>query len=63
MRWRWIWQHGNSKVERLARDENLRRVRQVGRAKWKRASGYHHRSLVEAAMFRLKTMPPSVWMV
>jgi hypothetical protein len=26
-----IWQHGNSKAERLIRDENLRRIRQVGR--------------------------------
>lgn len=51
-----IWQHGNSKVERLARDENLRRIRQVGRAKWKRESGYHRRSLAETAMFRLKTI-------
>jgi len=51
-----IWQHGNSKAERLARDENLRRIRQVGRAKWKRESGYHRRSLAETAMFRLKTI-------
>jgi len=51
-----IWQHGNSKQERLARDENLRRIRQVGRAKWKRESGYHRRSLAESAMFRLKTI-------
>ena len=51
-----IWQHGNSKQERLARDENLRRIRQVGRAKWKRESGYHRRSLAETAMFRLKTI-------
>jgi hypothetical protein len=42
-----IWQHGNSKGERLARDENLRRVRQVGRQKWKAESGYHRRSLAE----------------
>lgn len=51
-----IWQHGNCKAERLARDENLRRIRQVGRAKWKRESGYHRRSLVETTMFRLKTL-------
>lgn len=51
-----IWQHGNSKQERLARDENLRRIRQVGRAKWKRESGYHRRSLAETTMFRLKTI-------
>lgn len=51
-----IWQHGNRKEERLARDENLRRVRAVGRARWKRESGYHRRSLAETAMFRLKTI-------
>jgi IS5 family transposase len=50
-----IWQHGNTKAERLARDENLRRIRQVGRAAWKRESGYHRRSLAETTMFRLKT--------
>ena len=51
-----IWQHGNCKQEPLARDENLRRIRQVGRAKWKQESGYHRRSLAETAMFRLKTL-------
>lgn len=49
-----IWQHGNTKAERLARDENLRRIRQVGRAAWKRECGYHRRSLAETTMFRLK---------
>jgi IS5 family transposase len=51
-----IWQHGNTKADRLARDQNLRRIRQVGRAAWKRESGYHRRSLAETAMFRLKTI-------
>ena len=51
-----IWQHGNSKQARLARDENLRHVRAVGRARWKQESGYHRRSLAETAMFRLKTI-------
>ena len=51
-----IWQHGNCKAQRLARDENLRRIRHVGRTKWKRASGYHRRSLAETAMLRLKTI-------
>ena len=51
-----IWQHGNTKAERLARDENLRRIWQVGRAAWKRESGYHRRSLAETTMFRLKTI-------
>jgi IS5 family transposase len=51
-----IWQHGNTKAERLARDQNLRRIRQIGRAAWKRECGYHRRSLAETAMFRLKTI-------
>ncbi len=51
-----IWQHGNSKEERLARDENVRACRQQGRAEWKRARGYHRRSLAETQMFRLKTV-------
>jgi hypothetical protein len=51
-----IQRHGNTAGPRLARDENLRRIRQVGRAAWKRESGYHKRSLGETAMFRLKTI-------
>jgi len=51
-----IWQHGNTKAERLARDQNLRRIRQIGRATWKRECGYHRRSLAETTMFRLKTI-------
>lgn len=51
-----IWRHGNCQEERLARDENVRRIRQVGRREWKRESGYHRRSLAETAMFRLKTI-------
>jgi IS5 family transposase len=51
-----IWRHGNSKAERLARDENLRRIRQVGRRQWKQESGYHRRSLAETTMMRLKTI-------
>jgi len=51
-----IWQHGNTKAERLRRDENLRAIRKSGRAAWKRSSGYHVRSLAENTMFRLKTI-------
>lgn len=51
-----IWQHGNSREDRLDRDENLRGVRNKGRAGWKRDSGYHKRSLAETGMFRLKTI-------
>lgn len=51
-----IWQHGNRKAERLARDENLRQIRQVGRKQWKQEVGYHRRSLAETQNFRLKTL-------
>ena len=51
-----IWQHGNSKEERLKRDENLRYIRKYGRQPWKEDSGYHIRSLAETLMFRLKTI-------
>ena len=49
-----IWFHGNRKTPRHPRDENLRRIRLVGRAKWKREIGYHRRSLAETTMFRFK---------
>lgn len=49
-----IWQHGNCKAEPLDRDENLRAIRKLGRAKWKQQSGYTRRSLAETCMFRLK---------
>jgi hypothetical protein len=51
-----IWRHGNSKQERLIRDENLRRIRQVGRKKWKQEVNYHRRSLAETQMYRVKTI-------
>lgn len=51
-----IWKHGNTKAERLKRDENLRSIRKHGRKGWKEKSGYHVRSLAETAMFRLKTI-------
>jgi hypothetical protein len=51
-----IWKHGNSKAERLKRDENLRAIRKYGRKAWQDNSGYHVRSLAETIMFRLKTI-------
>ncbi|MBI4215657.1 MAG: IS5 family transposase [Parcubacteria group bacterium] len=51
-----IWQHGNSKSERLIRDENLRYIRRKGRKQWKKDMNYHRRSLVETTMFRLKSL-------
>jgi len=51
-----IWQHGNSNNPPLARDENLRRIRHIGRKRWKRECGYHRRSLAETAIYRVKTI-------
>jgi len=39
-----------------ARDKHIRRIRKVGRKKWKKESNYHRRSLVETAMMRMKTI-------
>lgn len=49
-----IWQHGNSKQERLIRDENVRAIRKHGRKAWKQSRGYHRRSLAETAISRFK---------
>jgi Transposase DDE domain len=38
------------------RDEAIRRIRKIGRKKWKQESGYHRRSLVETTMYRLKQL-------
>lgn len=51
-----LWQHGNCRAPRLDRDEHVRAIRRVGRAQWKRDVGYHRRSLVETAVFRLKQL-------
>jgi hypothetical protein len=51
-----IWQHGNSTRPPLPRDQNLRRIRRVGRQRWKQETGYHRRSLAETAVFRFKTI-------
>ena len=47
-----IWFHGNRKGPRHPRDENLRKIRLVGKKKWKRVINYHRRSLAETTMFR-----------
>jgi IS5 family transposase len=51
-----IRQHGNSRHPPLPRDEALRAIRRHGRSAWKRAEGYHRRSLAETAIFRIKTL-------
>lgn len=50
-----IWKHGNYLGSPHARDENLRRIRETGRKKWKEEVGYHRRSIAENTMFRFKT--------
>jgi len=49
-----VWRHGNRDGPRLQRDEHLRRIRQVGRRRWKLESGYSRRSLAETTFGRLK---------
>lgn len=51
-----IQQHSNTQAQPYPRDENLRRIHQVGRKQWKQENGYHRRSLSETAIFRLKTI-------
>jgi IS5 family transposase len=51
-----VWQRATSKADRLDRDENLRRIRKIGRKNWKQECGYHRRSLAETMMFRFKTI-------
>ena len=51
-----IWQHGNCSSPPLARDQNLRAIREQGRKRWKQESGYHRRSLSETGVYRLKTI-------
>lgn len=51
-----IWIHGNSLSLPHVRDQNIRRIREIGRKRWKEEIGYHRRSLAETAVFRLKTI-------
>jgi Transposase DDE domain len=51
-----IKRHANTAGPRLARDEAIRMIRRIGRKSWKKHIGYHCRSLVETAVFRLKTI-------
>ena len=51
-----LWHQDDSTGEQSARDENIRRISEVGRAQWKRESGYYQQSLAETTMFRLKTI-------
>jgi len=51
-----IKQHGHCNAIPLTRDEIIRAIRKLGRKGWKEARDYHQRSLVETAMFQLKTL-------
>jgi len=44
--------HNNGFMD--TRDENLRRIQEIGRGAWKKESGYHRRSLAETGIYRLK---------
>lgn len=51
-----VRQHGNCRRPPLDRDRHIRRIRQVGRRRWKEEVGYHRRSLSETAVYRFKTV-------
>ena len=51
-----VWQHGNCHAPPLDRDQHVRRIRRVGRRRWKREVGYHRRSLAETAISRDKRL-------
>jgi len=40
----------------IERNESIKKIKRVGRKKWKQQSGYHQRSKVETAMFRYKVI-------
>jgi Transposase DDE domain len=49
-----VWRHGNCAAPPLDRDQHVRRIRRVGRRRWKQEVGYHQRSLAETAISRDK---------
>ena len=51
-----IRKHGNTKGVKHPRDEIIRGINSLGRAEWKRHSGYHCRSIVENGIGRLKAI-------
>jgi DDE family transposase len=46
----------NGRAPFADRDENIRRIAEVGRKAWKQECGYHRRSLAETAVLRVKTI-------
>jgi hypothetical protein len=56
-----IWQHGNCKARPLDRDEHVRRIRRIGRERWKKEVDYNKRSLIETTISRMdKIFGPSI---
>lgn len=51
-----ITKRRNCKDPPLPRDEIIRAIHKTSRARWKRESGYHMRSIAENAMYRQKTI-------
>jgi IS5 family transposase len=51
-----VRQHGNTAGPPLDRDAHIRRIRQVGRRRWKEECGYHRRSLAETLISRYKRL-------
>ena len=47
--------HGRQEPRPRARDRTILRVREVGRRRWKKESGYHQQARVENTFFRYKT--------
>jgi hypothetical protein len=45
---------GHSKPPSVLRDENLQRIRRLGRAQWEKYNNYHRHSLAETTLFRFK---------
>ena len=50
------WDDGEGNLLEHPRNTALKAIGEVGRAEWKKGSGYHRRSKAEVAMFRYKTI-------
>lgn len=46
----------NEEGTSLPRDEAIKKIKELGRAEWKKQTGYHKRSLAEVGMYRYKTI-------
>lgn len=55
--WRTTWSQSSSAQTAIhPRDQTQAWIRQIGRRKWKRASGYYRQSIAENAIYRFKTL-------